>query len=168
MELLLAGLLRLVPHPPNFAPVGALALYGGARLSGWSSWAVPLSVLAVGDLLLQLVFGIPFLTPTTFSVFLGFGVYILLGRSLRGCLHPFRIGSTALLGSLQFYLITNFSVWYFSGMYTPDLSGLLSCYGAGIPFFALTASGDLFFTGTLFFAHHLVLRRKEGFSLSGG
>jgi hypothetical protein len=65
-------------------------------------------------------------------------------------------------GSLQFYIITNFFVWFGShDMYPQTLSGLSACYVAALPFYGRTLLGDLFYSGVLFGAYALVSRRLE-------
>ena len=34
----IGGLLRVLPHPPNLAPVGAMSLFAGANLNGWQAY----------------------------------------------------------------------------------------------------------------------------------
>ena len=50
---LLGALTRLLPHPPNFVALGALALYSGARLPRRVAVAVPLAAMALSDLALD-------------------------------------------------------------------------------------------------------------------
>src|SRR5512135_2393027 len=53
----LATASRLVPHPPNFAPMAAVALFGAATFpSRWSGVVVPLVSLLLSDLLLHLTY----------------------------------------------------------------------------------------------------------------
>src|SRR5262245_28840215 len=60
----LAGLIRLVPHPVNFSPVGALGLFGGARLRLWQALALPVGVMAITDYALWLLSGMdPLYSP---------------------------------------------------------------------------------------------------------
>ena len=49
----LGALVRLIPHPANFAPVGGVSLYAGARLRGWQAFAVPLLLMALTDPLMR-------------------------------------------------------------------------------------------------------------------
>jgi len=78
-----------------------------------------------------------------------------------------RIASVAFLGSVQFFLITNFFVWLGArDLYPLTAAGLLSCYIAAIPFFAWTVLGDLFYTGVLFTAYALYSRRLTAASAS--
>ena len=48
-----AAALRLVPHPPNFTPIGAMALFSGAYLGRrWLAFAAPLGAMLLSDLVL--------------------------------------------------------------------------------------------------------------------
>ncbi|MGB5288418.1 MAG: DUF6580 family putative transport protein, partial [Ignavibacteriaceae bacterium] len=39
-----ASFVRLIPHPPNFAPIAAIALFGGAYFNKrWAAFLVPLA-----------------------------------------------------------------------------------------------------------------------------
>ena len=143
-----AALARLLPHPPNFAPVGALSLYGGGRLRGWQAWILPLLLMAITD---PLVGGYSFATPFVYASFL---INVWIGTRLRATESPLRIGGAAVLGSLQFFLITNFGVWLGSAFaYPHTLSGLAACYTAAIPFYGLTLASDLLCSGALFGLH---------------
>jgi hypothetical protein len=50
--ILLAVVGRLIPHPDNFTPIMAVALFAGATLSPRIAYVVPLAALVVSDLLL--------------------------------------------------------------------------------------------------------------------
>jgi hypothetical protein len=149
---LLACLIRLVPHPPNLTPVGALGLFGGARLRLWQALALPLAAMVVTDFALWLLTGMnPAYPPWTVSrvfVYGSFLLYVPIGRALVRSNSLGWVAAASVLGSLQFYLITNFGVWLMqtrSGtpLYTPDLSGLLTCYLAGLPFYQGQGAFDL-------------------------
>src|SRR5437868_5062357 len=100
---LLAAALRLFPLEWNFAPVGALALFAGARLRGWLAFALPLAVLVATDAVLaQLRSGYSFPYPGMAFVYGSFAVYALLGLTLSRTENPLRIGATTLSSSLQF------------------------------------------------------------------
>ena len=48
-----AAALRLVPHPPNFSPIDAMALFSGAYLGRrWLAFAAPLAALLLSDAVL--------------------------------------------------------------------------------------------------------------------
>jgi hypothetical protein len=167
-----AGLFRLIPHPWNFTPVGALGLFAGARLPSWHAFAWPVGVMAGSDLLLWAMLGKRPFDPFVYASFL---LTVLIGRTLVRTESPWRIGGASLLASVQFFLVTNFGAWLTflrqpEPLYPPTLSGLLTCYAAGIPFFGKdvplplgffgnTVLGDLCFVALLFGAHAWLSRR---------
>jgi hypothetical protein len=160
----LAALVRLVPHPPNFTPIGGVALFGGARLRSWQAYVVPLLALALTDpIRSRLEGGFPAYSAMTPIIYASFLISVFLGRTfLRNTNNPVRIGSVAFAGSLQFFLITNFFVWFGSQtMYAHTVSGLAACYVAGLPFFGRTVLADLFYSAVLFGAYALVSHRME-------
>jgi hypothetical protein len=142
----LGALARLAPHPPNFAPVGGMSLYAGARLRGWQAFALPLLLMAVTDPLLG---GYSFATP---FIYLSFLISVWIGRRLQATESPLRIGAACLVCSAQFFLITNFGAWL-GHMYPHTLSGLALCFTAAIPFFGRTLAADLLYSGVLFGLH---------------
>jgi hypothetical protein len=142
----LGALIRVTQHW-NFAPVGALSLFAGARLRGWKAWVLPLALMAITDPLLG---GYSGATPL---VYLSFLINVWIGTRLRGTENPLLIGSGALAGSIQFFLITNFAWLSASGMYPHTPGGVLSCYAAGVPFFWRTLASDLVYSGVLFGLH---------------
>jgi hypothetical protein len=156
---IVAVFVRLIPYgvrPPNFAANGALGLFGGSRASLWIALPAQILSLVISDIILSKVF--PW-KPFNVSVYVSFIIYMLLGRFLlRGKDSIARIAGVTFLGSLQFYLITNFGTWLeYSGiigseqrLYDNTLAGLLLCMGQGLPFFGFTAAGDLGFSAALF------------------
>ena len=159
-----AAALRLVPHPPNFAPVGAVALFGGAKLQGWQAYFVPIAVMLLTDPIRSWAEGAhasySWITLIIYGAFL---INVLLGRIfLRNSSSPWRIASVALAGSIQFYLITNFPSWASAGsLYPHTWNGLITCYVAALPFFGRTLLGDLFYSGVLFGAYAVLSRRAS-------
>ncbi|MGC2660565.1 MAG: DUF6580 family putative transport protein [Bryobacteraceae bacterium] len=162
----LAALARLVPHPPNFAPIGAAALFGGARLRGWQAYFVPLLAMMVTDPILNWIHNVHGFSAVTVAIYGSFLINVLLGRTfLRDTNSVPRIASIALLGSVQFFASTNFFVWLSArGYYPLTSSGLIACYAAALPFFAWTVLGDLFYTGILFTAYAWYSRRATALS----
>jgi hypothetical protein len=147
-----AGLARMAQNL-NFAPVGALSLFAGARLRGWHAYALPIVLMAVTDPLLG---GYSTSTPFVYASFL---LSVWMGTKIRKTENPLGIGGMALAGSLQFFLISNLPSWLWSsGAYPHNLSGLAACYTAAIPFFRHTLESDLLYTAVLFGAHALLSR----------
>lgn len=160
---LAAALLRLAPHPPNFAPVGSIALFGGAKLRGWQAYAVPLLAMMITDPILSHMAGYSAYSKATPIIYFSFLLYVVLGRWLLARKpSPPRIAAVAAIGSLQFFLVTNVFEWWggISG-YPHTLAGLAACLSAALPFFSRTLLADLFYTGVLFAAYALLSRRRS-------
>src|SRR5689334_5850946 len=158
----LAALVRLAPHPPNFAPIGSVALFGGARLRGWQAYIVPLAVMLITDpIRSRMEGGYAAYSWVTLIIYGAFLINVLLGRVfLRNSVNPWKIAGVALAGSFQFYLITNFPSWLSAASpYPHTWKGLIECYIAALPFFGRTMAADLFYTGVLFGAYALLSRR---------
>lgn len=156
-----AALLRLAPHPPNFAPVGSVALFGGARLRGWQAYLIPILAMVVTDPILSHMAGYSAYSWATLLIYGCFLINVMLGRVfLRHSTSPARIASVVAAGSIQFYLITNLAAWW-TGVpeYPHTVGGLAACYIAGLPFFGRTLLGDLFYSGALFSAHAFLSRK---------
>jgi hypothetical protein len=156
---ILSGLARLLPHPPNFTPVGGMSLFAGARLAGWYAYLIPLAMMAVTDVLLYAIQGTPVSMVSPF-VYASFLLNVWIGRHLLArSENPIRIGSAAFLCSLQFFIVTNFAQWLAYDFYPHTATGLAECFTAAIPFFGRTLAGDLASTAVLFGAHAWLSRR---------
>ncbi len=139
-----AAALRLLPHPWNFTPIGAMALFGGALLRDKrAALVVPLAALFAGDVVL----GFYRLLPVVYASFLA---SVLIGFLLRERRSAPRVAGAALFGAVQFFVVTNFAVWAAGGLYPRTGAGLAACYAAAIPFFRNTLAGDLVCAGALF------------------
>jgi hypothetical protein len=153
---ILAMILRIVPHPPNFSAVGALGLFGGARLPAWKAYAYPLGVMVLSDLTLWVLTGFDFKYSlghlSRVFVYASFMIYVFIGRCL---LRQTTAGSVALavtLGALQFFVVTNFCEWLFQPWqpyyydipaafrYSRDWDGLVTCFAVALPFYQTESS----------------------------
>jgi hypothetical protein len=155
-----AAALRLVPHPPNFSPIDAMALFSGAYLGRRGiAFVAPLAALLLSDLVLGFYHGMA-------TVYATVALIVLIGWWLSSKRTPLRIGTAAVASSVVFFVITNFGMWLFSGIYPVTYAGLVACYTAAIPFFQNTVAGDLFYTVLLFggfaIAQVLVPRLRAG------
>lgn len=145
-----AVILRLLPHPPNFAPIAALALFGGVYLNRKYALLVPLAAMFFSDYFLGFSeFWV------TFSVYLSFFSIGLIGLWLKSHKKLPNIVGASLLGSVLFFALTNFAVWAATPWYTKDLAGFIQCYLLALPFFRNTLLGDLFYVGTMFGLYEL-------------
>ena len=150
--IVVAAALRLVPHPPNFTPIGAMALFSGAYLANRGlAVAVPVAAMLLSDAVLGFHSGMPF-------VYGSVALIVAIGWLALKRVSSLRIVAAALVSSALFFVVTNFGTWAVSGMYPMTLSGLAACYVAAIPFFQNTVVGDLFYSGVLFGGFALVER----------
>lgn len=157
---LFGGILRLVPHPWNFTPIGAMALFSGATFPRrWTAFLVPMLTLLVGDALLELVTGHGFHSgmPVVYGCF---GLTVCLGSWVRSRRSSIGSVAAAATGSATiFYLITNFWVWTVSTLYPKTFAGLISCYVAGLPFYGNNLAADWIYSALLFGSFVWVERR---------
>ena len=127
---------RVIPHPPNFSPVTAIALFGGLNFSDKRvAYSVPLVILFLSDLILGI-------SLINLFVYTGFIIVVFLGTKIKSI----NLGNI-ILSSFIFFLISNFGVWIIG--YPKNIEGLILCYTMAIPFFGYSIAGDLFF-GYLF------------------
>lgn len=150
--LIAAGaLLRIVPHPANFAPIGAIALFGGGVLPlPWSA-VVSLAAVALADAVLGYYPGMAW-------VYGSFVLIALLGAvALRRRRTVLRIACTSFAASALFFVVTNFGEWL-GPLYPHTLPGLRADYIAAIPFFRNTALSDLGYSLALFGLYECALR----------
>lgn len=143
--LVFASIARFVPHPPNFAPIGALGIFAGLYIKD-KRWAIGLPLLArlVSDAL------IGFFTPgVMLSVYLATAIGSLLGILAKKKKNLLTVASATLVGSVCFFILTNFAVWQFDKLYPHTFAGLSSCFIAAIPFFRNTLLGDMFYVSVL-------------------
>lgn len=152
--IVIAAALRIAPHPWNFTPVGAMALFSGAIIRDRRlAFAFPLLALFVGDLFVGF-----YKLGLMILVYASFSISVLIGRVVQGRRTVLRIGAGTLLGSIQFFLITNFAAWWLLNSYPKTVDGLTACYLAGLPLFWNTLAGDAFYC-VLFFGGFALAER---------
>ncbi len=165
-----AAISRLVPHPPNFSPIEAMALFGGAYFLN-RSWAVlaPLAAMFLSDLLLGILQGglyfEYFASAHFLAIYACIALSAVLGFGLRGRVKSVRVLGYSIAGSLLFFLITNFAVWLTATdiVQFPACSASLgACYVAGLPFLKWTVLGTLFYAAVLFGGYELLQRQVPG------
>lgn len=165
---LAAALYRILPHPYNFSPLAAVALFSGAYFSSSiAAFAVPLITIWISDLILNnIILKAYFHEFTLFyeGWFWQYGSFIII--TLIGCLIKNKVKISniiiaSLSSSVLFFLITNFGVWFSFKTYPHTIEGLVACYIAGIPYFSHTLFGDLIFC-TILFGSFELLQRQYG------
>jgi TctA family transporter len=140
---------RFIPHWPNFTPIAAMALFGGAYLGRKHlAFIVPFAAMFLSDLILGL-------HKDMWAVYLAFGVTVFIGTMIRNNIKVFNVISASIISSVIFFLLTNFSAWLSNPLYPRDFSGLMQSYIAGLAFFNNGTMGISFFlneiSGALFY-----------------
>lgn len=149
MLIVMAAVSRLLPHLPNFTPVAAIALFGGACYTNKKlAYAIPLLIMILSDLAMEVIDGTGF-HVTILYVYVAFVLITTIGAF--GVKKPGirSIATASLLSSVLFFIITNFGVWA-AYPTAPGMDGLIQTYVLGIPFFRYTLLGDLSYNTLLF------------------
>ena len=147
---------RLLPHPPNFTPIAALALFGGAYFSKKTAFILPMTALVISDVFIGYY-------NFTLMVFV-YGSFLLcavLGIRLKKNKKWHNIGISSILCAFLFFLITNFAVWVFTPWYAKTVLGLSQCYLMALPFLKNTLLGNLFYAAIFFGVYETALKRNE-------
>ena len=137
--IILAVASRLLPHPPNFAPITGIALFAASKLNKKIvAFLLPLFCLFITDLIL----GLGWINLFVYSAFV---MISLIGMRIK------KVSVLTVLGSsLLFFIVSNLGVWL---LYYPlTLEGLMTCFTLAIPFFGNTIAGDLVYTAVLFYS----------------
>lgn len=141
--MLAAVLTRLVPHLPNFTPVTAIALFGGLYISNKIlAYALPLIIMFISDIFLGF-------SSITLFVYAGFMLVTLIGTLRK---KPNIL--TIFMGSLSFFIVTNFGVWLLG--YPKTWTGLVECYTLALPFFRNSLLGDFFYSGVMIIGFNFI------------
>jgi hypothetical protein len=149
--ILIGTILRVIPHPANFAPIGALAFFSGAHLSRKQALILPIAAMLISDYFLGFdslasrlsVYG-------SFIAFAGIGMLLKNRKTVKTVV----LGSLA--GSLIFYLVTNFVFFHSYSLYPHTFQGMIMSYINAIPFFRNTLMSDLFYSAVFFGSYALV------------
>src|SRR3954452_5535322 len=109
--IIVAAGLRLVPHPPNFSPIDAMALFSGAYLGRRAiAFLAPLGALLLSDLVLGFYHG-------QATVYFSVALIVMIGVVELRRISPLRVAAAAVASSVLFFAITNLGMWAFSGIY---------------------------------------------------
>ncbi len=150
ISVILAGaLFRFIPHWPNFTPIAAMALFGGAYLGRkYLAFIIPFAAMFLSDLILGL-------HKDMWAVYLAFGVTVFIGTLIRSNIKITNVLAASVASSVIFFLLTNFASWLVSPFYPQTFAGLVQCYVAGLAFFNNGSLGISFFlneiAGALFY-----------------
>lgn len=145
-----AVILRLLPHPPNVAPIAAMALFGGAYLNKKYALIVPSLALFISDLFIGFYASMPYV----YGSFLLTG---LIGIWLRKHKSIPTVILASLSSSVLFFLITNLGFFLTNDLYPRTVPGQMEAYIMALPFFRNTLIGDLGYVGLFFGGYEMVL-----------
>lgn len=144
--------MRLLPHPMNVTPIGALGLFAGAMLPSRMAWLLPIAALLISDMISGF-----YALPAMALVYLGFYCSAVIGRVWLARERTLgRLVGAVLASATVFFVISNLSAWL---MYYPrTLEGFVQCYISAIPFFGRSLFGDALYTTLLFGTYEFVRR----------
>lgn len=161
-----AAFSRILPHPYNFTPIGAMVLFGAAYFSNkYIALFIPLMAMWISDLVLNNTVyssfykGFVFFSDGFYWIYICFILIAGLGFLLLKKVKITNIFGASLSASLLFFIVSNFGVWLGSTVYPQNISGLIACYTAGMPFLGNTVMGDLFYSAILFGLFELAKNR---------
>ncbi len=148
---LMAASTRLLPHPPNFTPIIAIALFAGAyfRFTKWA-WILPLAVMIVSDIGLWFMHGYELFTLMRLVIYLTLIAIVAIGIPAGKKISAGRVLGGTLAGAVCFFIVTNFAVWLMGTLYPMSWEGLIACYTAAIPFFRNTLTSTLIYSAAMF------------------
>ena len=151
----LAGIVRILPHPWNFTPIIAACIYSGFYMNNrFFAILLPLLTVFVGDLVLGLYSGMAWVYSSYLSV-------ILLGFLFNGNASFKKVGMLTVSGSLTFFIISNFGVWFSGMIYPKTVSGVIACYTAAIPFFQNSLLGTILYSGLFFGITEILIQKSS-------
>ena len=149
----LLALSRLIPHPPNFTPILGMAVFSGAIISKRIiAYLVPLAAMLLSDLYLGFHASMPI-------IYFSLAVCVLIGTFIEARVSILNSFLSISFGVIIFFLITNFMVWYGSGMYEHSISGLMNCYFMGLPFVQNTFISSLLYGMGAFLVFDIINKR---------
>ena len=148
--IIFAAFTRLVPHPPNFTPIIAIGLFGGAYLKDRRiALLIPIIAMIIADVFLGF-------HGTMVWVYGSLILITIMGTLLKNRTTLINCTAATLVGSLLFFFLTNLGVWISSGFYPKTAAGLLTCYSMALPFFGNTLAGAVFYSAVMFIGYEQI------------
>lgn len=169
--IVIVAISRFLPHPPNFAPMGAIALFSAFAFDrNIFRYLWPLLLAVFTDVVLVSTVNAQYSSLS--SHFTSIGTYIIyasylaigfFGSRFSSKINTSKVSTIAGLSvgsALFFFLSSNFAVWL-GGFYGYNLTGLISCYTAALPFLGNSIGGELFFNAVLFGGYFYVSSKEH-------
>lgn len=153
--IVLACLSRLLPHPPNFSPIAAVGLFGGAFFASRNlALLVPVLAVVISDVALGYINGGlygDYVGSTGQLIVLGATVLCtVIGFALRNRKSSVAVATAAVASTAMFFLTTNFGAFLTDPQYPKTVAGLGMAYVAGIPFVKWSLISTLMYSAFLF------------------
>ena len=144
--ILILSFSRLIPHPPNFTPIIAVAIM--------SSYFFKNIYLSFATLLVSMLLTDAFISfyNNMFFVYLSLLLIVFIFHKIGEKMNFKNLFICGFIGSLIFFIISNFGVWFLGSHgvldvpYEKNLNGLIECYVLAIPFFGNTFLSTLIFS----------------------
>lgn len=133
--------INYLPELYNVEPFTVMSLLAGSILGGGYALSVPLSMIAISDMVIGNT-SIMFFTWSAWAI-IGLGGTILRKRKTPTFKFSLQLTGMGVVSSLFFYLWTNFGVWLIDGMYPHTWAGLMQSYIMGLPFLRNNLFGNL-------------------------
>jgi len=152
--ILILAFARLIPHPPNFTPIIAVAI-----VSGYFFKNLNLSILTLLIAMLISDLFIGFYENMIF-VYVSLLIITFTFYKISNKINFKNLFIYGFAGSFVFFMVSNFGVWALGSPgldnlpYEKSLTGLIECYIFAIPFFGNT------FLSTLIFAYPAIFIYK--------
>ena len=157
----------------GFSPVIAIALFSGMIMRERNmTFILPLLSVFLSDVLIEVLyrqglFEYPGFYGSQFRNYL----ILLLPATVLGWFVQGKNVKGMFLGALAaptvFFLLSNLNVWITQDVtYSKDLTGLLNCYAAGLPFYKNALLGTLVFLPLIVVGYNLVVRHRRQLTLA--
>ncbi len=158
---------RIIPHTPNFTPIGAICLFGASHFTKKSyAFFVPIFIIFLSDLFINNFIYVNesfiFLYKGFYWQYISYLLIILLSMiTLKRKISFLNIGISSISSSFIFFIITNFGVWFSSGLYSFNFIGLISCYVNALPFYFNTLISFLLYSYLLIGSFYLLQKKYK-------
>ena len=153
--ILILAFARLIPHPPNFTPIIAVAIVSGYFFKNINlSLLTLLIAMLISDLFIGFYENVIFVYASLLLITFVF-------HKISNKINFKNLFIYGFAGSLIFFIISNFGVWALGSpgvqdiAYDKSLNGLIECYILAIPFFGNT------FLSTVIFAYPAIFIYKS-------
>ena len=159
--ILILALARLIPHPPNFTPVIAVAILSGYFFKNLN---FSLIILLIAMLISDLFIGF---YENVFFVYASLLLITFIFHKISKKINFKNLFIFSFAGSLIFFIISNFGVWILGSPgvdnlpYDKNLNGLIECYILAIPFFGNTFLSTVIFSYPAIIAYRSLATRSS-------